>query len=216
MAEARAAGAVRTAVSVYVLPRARGALCTRRTTPRPRPRPRGPAGPAQADSLRPGDWGSVSVRKRGSPAVALATLPDHFLHVCVCVARAMLGTRRPRPPGLLCAFCVDSPRPRGGRAVGPGHGRRLRASEPPGKRRQCDLLPRTRRGRSGACGHQQGGCPALGSARSVGRGAGWACCPRQPWALPKPCTSWSDLHRVPCRPRHVSSPSLRGSMTTAL
>lgn len=160
--EARAAGAVRTAVSVYVLPRARGAVCTRQTTPQPCLRPRGPAGPAQADSLRSGDWGSVSVRKRGSPAVALATLPDHFLHVCV--ARAMLGTRCPRPPGLLWAFCVDSPRPRGGRAVGPGHGRRLRASEPPGKRQQCDLLPRMRRGRSGACRHQQGGCPALGSA----------------------------------------------------
>lgn len=66
-----------------------------------------------------------SVReKAGLAGCRLAALPDRFLH---------FGAVRVLP-GPLWVFCVDSPCPRGGRAVGPGHGRWLRASEPPGKR----------------------------------------------------------------------------------
>lgn len=83
----------------------------------------GPRSPARLTASGQ-EIGESAREKAGLAGCCLATLPDRFLYFGA--ARVL--------PGLLWVFCVDSPRPRGGRAVGPGHSRWLRASEPPGKR----------------------------------------------------------------------------------
>lgn len=89
---------------------------------------------------------------------------------------------------------------------------------------QGDLLPRMREGSlqvlwASAVGRQRWGCPCSLGLRSA------LCKPQAEgvwWALGRSSvpgsrgTSCGDLHRVPCQPRHVSSPSLRGSMTAVL
>lgn len=183
-------GAVHTAVRVYTLPRVRGAVCTRRSTPQPRPGPGAPQ-PCQADSLGSGDWGVCVREKAGLAGCRLAALPDRFLHFGA--ARVL--------PGLLWVFCVDSPVPEvaepwvPGTAVGCGRQSHLGSDDSGGADGSGrPAAPDAGGVAPGAAGVSSGASsvglpalagPALSSVQATGGGClvgfGQVLCPRQPW-----------------------------------